>query len=157
MAHMADEAIRVVARGVVRRNGANRDPALSENGTELLVARERDADGEPFYCPLGGGVEFGEHGADALRREFDEELGVSLADATYRETYESVFTHGGERHHELWRTYDVVVAASWPYERDAFPAYEPDLDEQMRCEWKPVDAFVDGDETLYPAALLDDR
>jgi len=112
----ADERpIRVVAVGVVRREGAD--------GDELLVQRERDAAGEPFYRPPGGGVEFGEPSAEALRREFREEVGVELAAVSYLDTYEDVFTHEGRTHHELWRCYEAEIAEDWPYERDSFAGY----------------------------------
>ncbi|WP_266079830.1 NUDIX domain-containing protein [Haladaptatus caseinilyticus] len=56
---------------------------------------------DPFYYPLGGSVEFGEHSEDALRREFHEELGVSLENVAYYETYEDVFASGSVRYYEI--------------------------------------------------------
>ncbi|RBI64163.1 NUDIX hydrolase [halophilic archaeon] len=156
---MADEGIRVVARGVVRRSrdGGAVD-GTGDAGEELLVARDRDPDGDdPFYYLLGGGVEFGERSEDALRREFREELGVSLADVAYRETYEEVFTFDGRREHEIWRVYEVEIAEDWPYERDEFTCREPDLDEEIFCEWKPRTAFTEGEERFHPEPLLSDR
>ncbi|WP_254663135.1 NUDIX hydrolase [Haladaptatus sp. W1] len=106
---MPENRIRVSARGLVRRDD------------ELLVARETPPGGDtPFYYPLGGGVEFGEHSEDALHREFDEELGVSLSNVSHFETYEGVFTSGGRRHHEVWRVYEADIVEPWPYERDEF-------------------------------------
>ncbi|WP_132059562.1 NUDIX hydrolase [Halorussus amylolyticus] len=142
---MTDRHVRVSARGVVRR------------GDEILVARERDttggADGDAFYYLLGGGVEFGEHSAEALRREFDEELGVTVENVSHLETHEEVFDYDGRTEHEVARLYEADIAESWPYERDAFEGYEPDLDERIECVWKRADAFAADEETLYPEAL----
>lgn len=151
---MTGRQIRVVALGVVRRDG--------DDCEELLVERHRDSEsGEPFYRPLGGGVEFGEHSEEALRREFREELGVALENVSYLETYEDVFTHEGRTEHEVWRLYEADLADGWPYEDDEFTAYEPELDEEIECVWKPVTAFAgasgDGNETFYPEALLSAR
>ena len=140
---MTDRHIRVSARGVVRRNG------------ELLVARDREpSDDEPFHYLLGGGVEFGEHSEDTLRREFDEDLGVTLENVSYFETHEEVFGHDGRTEHEVWRLYEADIEESWPYERDEFEGYEPDLDEEIDCVWKHPDAFADGGETLYPEQFV---
>ncbi|WP_227353985.1 NUDIX hydrolase [Haladaptatus salinisoli] len=142
---MSENRIRVSARGLVRR------------GDEILVARDRDpAEGERFHYLLGGGVEFGEHSEDALHREFEEELGVSLANVSPFETYEGVFTFDGRRAHEVWRVYEADIAESWPYERDSFPGYEPEFDEEFECLWKSPSDFAVAGETLYPESLLSD-
>lgn len=139
---MTDRRIRVSARGVVTRGG------------ELLVARERADDG-PFHYLLGGGVKFGEHSADALRREFDEELGVTVENVSHLETYEEVFSYDGRPRHEVWRVYETNIAEKWPYETDAFEGYEPELDEPIECVWKSPSAFTDAGETLYPEQFVD--
>lgn len=161
-----DDAIRVVALGVVRREGTGE--------TELLVSRHRDpATGDRFYRPLGGGVEFGEHSADALRREFREELGVPLEHVSDIGTYEDVFTHDGEPHHELWRIYEVEIGEDWPYEEESFVGYESGPDgeiafeaddeaereagEEIECVWKPVAGLgpeASDRETFYPGTVL---
>ncbi|WP_135852903.1 NUDIX domain-containing protein [Halorussus salinus] len=151
----SDDAIRVTARGVVtREEGGGR----GDDREELLVERERDPAGETFLRPLGGGVEFGEHSRDALRREFREELGVELAGVSPLGTYEDVFTVAGETQHEIWRLYEADIAASWPYDEDAFTATEPDTGEEIACVWKSVaELEADGDaETFYPEAALAD-
>ena len=138
---MTDRRVRVSARGVVRR------------GDELLVARDRDpAEADPFYALLGGGVEFGEHSAETLHREFREELGVELTNVSYLETYEDVFGFDGRTHHELWRVYEADIVEDWPYEREEFEGYEPD-GEEIACVWKPLSDFTEDDETFYPEEL----
>jgi len=155
-----DGTIRVVALGIVRRHGADGERAtgMDDGGrTELLVSRHRDSEtGEPFYRPLGGGVEFGEHGEDALRREFREELGVSLETVSFLDTYEDVFTAEGKTHHELWRCYEADIVEDWPYEEESFAGYESD-GEEIDCVWKPIAKLgpEDGEgETFYPSAAL---
>lgn len=159
-----DGTIRVVALGIVRRHGVDGERATGTNDggrTELLVSRHRNPEtGEAFYRPLGGGVEFGEHGEDALRREFREELGVSLETVSLLDTYEDVFDHEGETHHELWRCYEVEIVEDWPYENESFAGYESEADEEeekFECVWKPISELgpEDGErETFYPSAAL---
>lgn len=156
------EGIRVVAVGVVRRDADDpeRGHAESERDEELLVSRHCDPAGEFFYRPVGGGVEFGEHSEESLRREFREELGVTLSKVSALGTYEDVFTAEGETHHELWRLYEVEIAEEWPYQEDEFTATEPETGEEIECVWKPVAALGSEDEdgdTFYPEALLADR
>ena len=151
---MPERHIRVSARGLVRRKNARHQTSHPED--ELLVARDYHPNGDPFYYPLGGGVEFGEHSADALHREFDEELGVSLSNVGEFGTYEEVFTTDGQRQHEVWRVYEADIAESWPYEEDEFSGYEAELDEEIECVWKQPTAFSDGKETLYPDPLVEE-
>ncbi|WP_436910684.1 NUDIX hydrolase [Halosimplex marinum] len=134
--------IRPLAVGVPRRPG------------EVLLSRLYD-DGEPFYRPIGGAIEFGESSDEALAREFDEELGVEVVEAELLETLENSFTFDGQRGHEIWFLYEVALAESWPYERDEFEGEEPEIGETYEAVWKPVDAL--DDVTVYPehlAALL---
>ena len=56
---------------------------------------------EIYYRPLGGGIEFGEYGIDAIQREFQEELGVDLNNLKYLFTMENIFTLNGNRGHEI--------------------------------------------------------
>jgi len=152
----SDDAIRVTARGIVTReeDGGRR----GDDREELLVQRERGPAGEAFLRPLGGGVEFGEHSREALRREFREELGVELVAVSPLGTYEDVFTVAGETQHEVWRLYEADIAASWPYDEDEFTATEPETGERIECVWKSVaELEADGDaETFYPEASLSD-
>lgn len=49
------------------------------SGERVLLAHGFDsAREERFYRPPGGTIEFGERAADAVRREFREELGAEL-------------------------------------------------------------------------------
>ena len=135
--------IRPIVLGDVRR------------GEELLVYEGYDpGDDATFYRPLGGGIEFGERGEAALRREFDEELGVSLTEVGYVETYENVFSFDGDPHHELVRLYEARIVEDWPYERDRFTFTEPETGGEHAALWKHPDDFREGD-VLYPRQMRD--
>ncbi|WP_117595127.1 NUDIX hydrolase [Haloprofundus halophilus] len=137
----ADERIRVVALGVVRRDD------------ELLVFEAASEESGTYYRPLGGGVEFGEHSVDALRREFREELEVELTRVHELGTFEGVFTVDGEQCHEIQRVYGAEFVQQWPYQMDSFTAHEPDTGEDLDCLWKPLSEFTDAGETLFPETL----
>jgi ADP-ribose pyrophosphatase YjhB (NUDIX family) len=123
---------------------------------ELLVYESTDPEtGEPFYRLLGGGVEFGEHSREALVREFDEELGVELADPELVGTFEQVFDFDGETGHEVWRVYEGRIVEDWPYERDAFTFIEPELDLEIQARWVPVERLRADDTIFYTQPVLD--
>jgi 8-oxo-dGTP pyrophosphatase MutT (NUDIX family) len=139
---VSSRTIRVVALGVIRR------------GEEILVSQLHDpGDDYHFYRPLGGGIEFGELGHEALIREFDEELDVELTDIEYLETYEDVFMFDGRQEHELWRIYEATIVEEWPYERDRMTGRDPEIGEEFPVVWKHPSAFTDS-ETFYPEELL---
>jgi ADP-ribose pyrophosphatase YjhB (NUDIX family) len=136
--------IRVVALGAVFRED------------ELLVYEGTDPEtGELFYRLLGGGVEFGEHSREAVVREFEEELGVELADPELVGTFERVFEFAGGTGHEVWRVFEGRIVEDWPYERDAFTFIEPELDLEIQARWLPVERLRADDTTFYSPAVLE--
>jgi ADP-ribose pyrophosphatase YjhB (NUDIX family) len=136
--------IRVVALGAVFQED------------ELLVYEGTDPEtGELFFRLLGGGVEFGEHSREAVVREFEEELGVELADPELVGTFERVFEFAGGTGHEVWRVFEGRIVEDWPYERDAFTFIEPELDLEIQARWLPVERLRADDTTFYSPAVLE--
>lgn len=128
--------IRVVALGLMR------------NGERVLVARGRDpVTGEVFHRPLGGGVEFGERAADALRREMREELGAEITEPRLIGVLENRFEYDGRPGHEIVFVFDAEFADRGWYER------EPVMMEEgwEAVQWTPVAEVI----RLVPEGLLD--
>ena len=102
-------AIRVLALAVIRR------------GDELLVEDGEDpVKGESYLRLLGGGVDFGERGEEAVRRELHEEIGVELVDVRYLGAIENLFTFLGKPHHEVCLLYSARFADETRFDQDAF-------------------------------------
>ena len=130
------------------------------DGGEILVGRNVAPDGEAYFRPLGGKIEFGEASEDAVKREFREELGADLVSVERLGILENHFTYGDERGHEFVVLFDGAFADDALYERDELDAYEAEIDERFTAIWKPLDNLVAADEPLYPdglAALCQDR
>ena len=68
----------------------------------LLVFEGRDpTKPETFYRPLGGGINFGEIGHEAVARELREEIGAEIENVRYIGMLENIFKFGGQPKHEI--------------------------------------------------------
>jgi ADP-ribose pyrophosphatase YjhB (NUDIX family) len=134
--------IRVLAIGVFRE------------GDRVLVARGVDpVSGEPFHRPLGGGVEFGERAADALRREIVEELGGAIQDVRLLGVLENLFEYEGLPRHEIAFVFDARFSDPTWYGRGELPVTEAGS-EWEPARWISIKAFASGGERLVPDGLL---
>jgi 8-oxo-dGTP pyrophosphatase MutT (NUDIX family) len=124
------------------------------NGARILVAEGYDhVKQQFFYRPLGGAIEFGEQGADAVVREMREEVGAELRNLRFLGTIENIFTYNGEQGHEIVLVYEADFTERAIYDRPSIEAYEDD-GAPFKALWKPLDEF-DGRAPLYPDGLLD--
>jgi ADP-ribose pyrophosphatase YjhB (NUDIX family) len=132
--------IRAIALAIVRR------------GDAILVFEGWDeSKQETFYRPLGGGIEFGEPAAEAVRRELREELGVELSNVELLGVLENIFTAFGRPGHEIVFVYAAEAADPAIYTADDVGHV---LDEGSPVTWQPLSRF-NGKAILYPPGLVE--
>ena len=109
---------------------------------------------QSFYRPLGGGIEFGEYGEEAVRREIMEELHTEIKDLNYLGMLENVFVFNGTPGHEIAMVYDGVLVDLRLYDQSVISVIEAN-GEEIRAMWKNLDEFGAGKSILYPVGLLE--
>ena len=129
--------VRVVVLGAVQR---------AEDGHYLVVKGYDRIKDESFYRFIGGGVEFMEHAADALKREFKEEINADIVVGERLGFLENLFTFNGRNGHEYVIIYDVEFKDKTFYTKKSVVGNENGK-EVFICEWLDVSA---ADEPLYP-------
>jgi NADH pyrophosphatase NudC (nudix superfamily) len=140
---MQPKRIRPLALGLFLRDG------------KLLVFEGYDPlKDETFYRPLGGGIEFGETGAQAMAREIREEIGAEVTNVRYLGLCENIFTFLGQMGHEIVLLYEAELVDKSLYARDDLQVVEPG-GVTIRAMWKPLADFADGRTPLYPDGLFD--
>jgi len=112
---------------------------------------------ETFYRPLGGKLEFGEYGHQAVARELKEEIGAEVVDLRFIGTLENIFTFEGKRGHEIVLVYDGGFADRSLEERSLIEGFETSPEDygRIRATWKPLSYFRENRAPLYPEGLLD--
>ena len=141
---MTTEQIRPIVIGIFRRDDA------------ILVfeSREHDSGGQIFYRPLGGSIEFGERGHEALARELQEEIGAEIENVRYLGLNENLFTSpSGQRAHEIVLVYEADLADRTLYEKEEMLVVE-DSGATFQAFWKSLAFFQRGEAPLYPNGLL---
>lgn len=133
--------LRPIALGVIRRHD------------EILVFEGYDpTKAQSFFRPLGGGINFGERGAEALGRELAEELGADVVEPRYLGTLENLFVYDGRPGHEICLIYEVTFRDRSLYEREQLEGRE--AASSFQAKWKRLSDFQNGDR-LYPEGLID--
>ena len=138
---MSPPIVRPIAIGVVWR------------GSELLLIAVRDAGALIGWRPPGATIEFGERAADALRREFLEELGEPIADPEPLSVLENLYTHGGTPGHEIVLVFKTAFVDAAAYARERFE-FQDGLHAQ-EGRWIDRSAIEAGQARLLPLGLAE--
>ena len=136
---MNEERIRPIAICVCR------------DGERILVA-EYNENGRLYYRPLGGAIEFGERGEEAVRREIREEVASDLTDVRYLGLLENIYSLEGQRAHQIVLVYDGRLSDVSLYEKEVIQGDE--LGDPFKAVWKRLDEFGPGKPPVYPDGLL---
>lgn len=138
---MREGIIRPLALCIIRHNG------------RLLVMDGHDKKkNQKFYRLLGGGIELGEYGEDALKREFKEELGAELKDIKYVATIENIFTFEGAQGHEIVLLYEAELADDSLNDMELMPIL--DSESKNNALWKDISEFKENKSILYPDNVI---
>ncbi|BCX68741.1 MULTISPECIES: NUDIX hydrolase [Pseudomonas] len=121
---------------------------------KILVNRFTDAvEKRTLFRPIGGGIEFGERSVDAIVREVQEELGLSISDVRLIGTLESIFTYAGKPGHEIVQVYDARFDDADAYEKPWLQGHESD-GALFRATWCSSSSFT-AESPLVPEGLYD--
>jgi ADP-ribose pyrophosphatase YjhB (NUDIX family) len=110
-----------------------------------------------FFRLLGGTVEFGEKGAESVRRELLEELGAEAEVGRLVATIENLFTYEGQPAHEICLVYECAFRDQILDGLDEWQADEITAGGSVThyVEWRSIDSFRTDAEILYPEGLLE--
>ncbi len=124
------QRIRPLALAVVRR------------GDRVFVNESYDTvKEETFFRPLGGKIEFGERGCEAVVREFREEIDAALSNVRYLAMFENLFSYEGQPGHEIVLMYEADFPDKTMYERERVTGVSGS-DEPINASWQPLEKFV---------------
>jgi 8-oxo-dGTP pyrophosphatase MutT (NUDIX family) len=133
--------VRPIAIGIIRRR------------EELLLMAVRNDNGAiKGWRPLGGAIEFGEAAADALRREFAEELGLGITEPLLLTVLENLYSHYGTAGHEIVFVFEARFADDVHYSREAFSFEDGGVRNEV--QWVAISHFLRGEAALFPDGLL---
>lgn len=124
---------------------------------KIFVAQGYDAHADQiFYRPIGGRIEFGERGREAVAREVYEELRAEASDIVYLGALENIFTFEGRARHEIALIFDGSFQDPALNQDDAAVQGMDDGEILYEGSWKSLDFFrAGGAPPLYPPGLLD--
>ncbi len=147
LTHVEGRRIRTIAIGIVERDDGS-----------ILVGEGYDrVKKEIFYRPLGGTIEFGETGKEALGRELKEEIAAEVSNVRFLGTVENIFTFDGKPGHEIVLVYRADLKNRGLYKQEVIEGLEtfPEGVMTIRALWKSLKAFRSHDLLLYPSRLLE--
>jgi len=124
---------------------------------KIFLAQGYDThEDQVFYRPIGGRIEFGERGQEAIRREVLEETNALICDVTYLGTLENIFCFEGQPGHEIVLIYDGRFVDA-RLNRDELVLQGIDEGDILyHATWKKLDFFrAAAAPPLYPVGLIE--
>lgn len=122
---------------------------IIEHERKLLASINTDpTSGEQFYRLIGGGVEFGETGEAAVRREIMEELGSKLENLQLVTILENIFVYDGKPGHEIVFLFSGDLVRKELYSQPRIRIVETNY--ELEALWVPIEELVPDGIPLYP-------
>lgn len=121
---------------------------------KVLVSEGHDPaeNNKVFYRCLGGGIEFLETAEKALKREFQEELGIDIKVKDYVTHFENIFKFNGKDGHELILVYNADMD-----DKDIKDVYyiKDERQDDGKTLWVDIDEFKNHNKIIYPEGIID--
>ncbi|MBL7803996.1 MAG: NUDIX domain-containing protein [Saprospiraceae bacterium] len=125
---------------------------LFEYRGRLLLQEFRNfVTGEVFYRPFGGGLEFGERAASAIRREILEELGAEISSPELLTIMEDIHDMGEGTRHNIVFLFRAELLDENLLEAPEFRVIDNQI--EFRAVWQPIGALHQGELLLHPPEL----
>lgn len=105
------------------------------------------------WCPLGGGIEFGESSHEALKREIFEETGYTIQIIGGPIGCENIFEHHGAIGHEIILAFPIRFDDAQVYAQRRFQIRESNGALHW-AEWIEISRFQSGELTFFPETLI---
>lgn len=122
--------------------------AAIKNGDKFLAGLCEDKlKGIKFYRFIGGGVDFGEHARETLKREFLEELGIDIEVKEQIGVLENIFVYNGNKGHEVIFVFNAEFKDKSLYEKEEFEMLEDD--KYLKITW----ADISSENVIFPEGI----
>ena len=126
---------------------------IAQFENKILVCEVLDDEGVlKGWCPLGGGIEFGETSEEALKREMFEEAGCQVLISGEPMICDNIFEHHGVKGHELIVAFHITFSDPQMYQKKRFQIQE-DKGSWHWVEWMDMATFQGGKAVFFPPAL----
>ena len=123
----------------------------NKNGKILVEGSYDSVKKEKFYRTLGGGIEMGETGAQCLKREMMEELGVDVKVHDRLCVIENIFTYEGKPGHQIMFVYPCTFTDAALHEKEEIPMIE--FKDRMAVWRTPAEIKAEG-AVLHPGEIV---
>ncbi len=127
---------------------------IATHSNRILVCEVLDDSGNlKGWCPVGGGIEFGETAEEALKREVFEELGCGIQIMGLPFVVENIFEHHGFKGHEIVFAFPIGFNDPNIYAKKRFQIVESRGTTHW-VEWIDIEHFRNKKEVLFPEAVV---
>ncbi len=126
---------------------------LFRHQEQVLLAQAFDpTKNEHYLMPIGGGIDFGERAADAIRREVQEEIQQDISQLQYLDVFENIFTFDGRVGHEIVFVYAATFVDQQMYAQLMIKGIESN-GEEYQAAWYTQEQLTQLKLPIYPLGI----